>query len=153
MSLDLERVGDWLHAVERWELGDSHAVADFVRRYGIKTNDEREGVARMLTSKPDPRRVVKPSTRAMLRDLDRMLRRRDEARRVHLPAIAAWVTRLRQRLAARGMAADEIDALLRRRRPGYLRPMTPTLDDVYAALALRHRVSVDAIRKLHRRHR
>lgn len=148
-----DRLGDWAHAVERWELGDPQAVADFVRRYGVEGDVEREGVARMLTTKPDPRRIVKPSTKAMLRDLDRMLRQRDEIERVHLPAIAAWVARLRRRLASHGMSDVEIDALLRRRRPGYLRPKKPSLDDIYVVLAQRHRVSDDAIRKLHKRHR
>lgn len=153
MSLDLARVSDWLHAVEKWELGDPRAVADYVRRYGIQSDDERESIARMLTTKPDPRRAVKPHTKAMLRDLDSMLRQRDEAQRVHLPAIAAWVARLRQRLAVRGMTDKEVDALLRRRRPGYLRPKAPTLDDVYLALAYIHGISDEATRKLHARHR
>lgn len=149
MSFDfLQRATDWLHAVERWEAGDARALAEFVLRYGVDSEHERREVARMLTTRPDPRRGTRPGTQAMLRDLARMLRKRDEVTQ----AVAPWLARLRRRLAAH-MTEDQVEALLRRHRPGYLRPRLPTLDDIYTAIAQRHRVTADAVRKLHRRHR
>lgn len=148
MTFDIDRASDWLHAVDRWEAGDARALAAFVLRYGVDSDDERREVARMLTSKPDPRHRTKPSTKAMLHDLDRMLRLRAE-----LPlAVTPWVQRLRRRLGAY-LSAEQIEVMLRSRRPGYLRPEPPTLDAIYNAIAQRHRVSIDAVRKLHRRHR
>jgi hypothetical protein len=148
VTFDFDRACDWLHAVERCEAGDARALAAFVLRYGIDSADERREVARMLTSKPDARRGTKAGTQAMLRELDRMLRLRDEVPQ----AVTPWVRRLRRRLAAH-LSAEQVEALLRRHRPGYLRPKPPTLDTIYTAIAQRHRVTTDAVRKLHRRHR
>lgn len=151
---ELDRISDWMHAVEQWQAGDPRAVADFVRRHGVQSEDEREGIAWMLTMKrPDARAGLKPHTKAMLRDLDSMLRWRAELKRVHLPSIAAWVARLRRRLAATGMTDSEIDALLRRRRPGYLKPRPPTLDDIYTRIAERRGVEPESVKKLHQRYR
>jgi hypothetical protein len=153
MKLDIERVSAWQYAVERWALGDARPLADFVLRYGVRDPHEREAVARMLTSKPDPRRAVKPATQTMLRDLRRALAQREYLTAEFAPHLRAWVLRLRRRLAARGLSAAGIDALLQRRRPGYLRPPRITLDALDAEIARRHGVTPDAIKKLRQRRR
>jgi len=113
---DPVRAGDWLHAVEQWNRGDARAVAGFVLAHGVQTDDERRAVADMLaTPRPDARRATKATTAAMLRDVARMLDRRQR----DLGHLRQWAQRLRLRLAARGCTDEQITQALRERRPGY----------------------------------
>lgn len=149
MSLDIDRMSDWLHAVQQWQRGDARAVAAFVLRYGAQTDDERRAVADMLMSKPDARRGAKAATEAVLRDVDRMIERRQR----DIGNIRLWAQRLRRRLAARGMTRAQIEALLKRHRPGYLQPRGLTDDDIFHAAAALHGMTGDAVTKAHKRNR
>jgi hypothetical protein len=145
--LDLDRISDWSDAVDRWQRGDARALAAFVLRYGVHTDDERHTLARMLTTKPDARRGAKSHTVAALRDVDRMISRsaRDKSH------IQDWAARLRIKLVARGWTAAQIAQALGRRH--YLHPKGPTNDDIFAAVAALHGMEAEAVEKAHKRHR
>lgn len=157
MTFNVRRVSDWLHAVERWEYGDPGAVADFVRRYGVEGEHERDEIARMLLTHPDPRKMVKPSTVKMLQELRFMLRCREQDAADLLEFAeyaAAHLRRLRSRLARRGWHRDSIEQVLRARRPFLFKPhevTMPTVDDVRRGVAERYGVSVDSLMRQEKR--
>lgn len=122
---DIERTSEFWHACGRWALGDAAAIADFVSTYGVHSEHERAEVARMLTSKPDPRKALKPATLKVLQHLDTSMRRRDEVLRM-------W-PELTQGLS------------------GSIRK--PTQADVFDGVAKLHRMEPEAVAKLWRRHR
>jgi hypothetical protein len=111
-TFDIDRSSDWLHAVTQWKRGDARAVADFVLRWGVQSDDERRQVADMLTTKPDARRGLKAHTTELLDELARMLERRHRSER----ELAEYVDRLRRRLAGRDWTDAQIAQALQRRR-------------------------------------
>ena len=150
---DIDRVSEWLAAVERWEAGDPEAVVLFVRRNGVQEDYEREDIIRMLTTKPDKRLVVKQNTKGILRDLESYERQRERQIREDILHLHTWVKRLRVKLAARGLTDEQITELLARRKPGYLSlPKPPTLEEMFSLVAARHGITVEAVKKTRQRH-
>jgi len=150
---DVDRYSDLLEAVTRWEYGDARPMAAFVLKHGAHSDEERRQVARMLTTRPDARKTVKPATKAMLREVETLLRKQAWVNGPFTANLHEWVARMRLRLAARGLSPTAIDLLLKRRRPGYLRAPNLTLADIDAAVATRHNVTADAVAKLRQRKR
>jgi len=150
---DLDRYSELLEAATHWEYGNAEPIAAFVVKWGAQSDGERQHIARMLTTRPDARKTVKPHTKLMLREVESLLRHRAYVNGPVIAHIHKWVARLRLRLAARGLSPTAIELLLKKRRPGWLRPYPVTLADIDADVAKRYNVTADAVTKLRQRKR
>jgi hypothetical protein len=149
-EIDIDRIGDWEAAIERWEWGDPEPLAAFVLQWGVVGEEERKEVARMLTTRPDPRQKRKPSSERMFEDLDKYREQRRWMQEDFLPHLAQWVKRLKRKLEARGWSEGRIRLELTRRN--YLeKPKLPTLNEIYGLVADRHRISPEAVLQARKR--
>jgi hypothetical protein len=124
-------------------------LAEFVERWGVRTDEERRFVAAALIHRPDARKSAKPQTEALLADLDHALRYRRFWNEQFIPNQERRLVRAHQWLTRHGLPEKAITKKLK--NPRWSVPAPKTLDDVYAWVGDRHGMTAGAVKQAHHR--
>jgi hypothetical protein len=124
-------------------------LAEFVERWGVRTDEERRFVAAALIHRPDARKSAKPQTEALLADLDHALRYRRFCNEQFVPNQERRLVRARQWLGRQGLPEEAITEKLKSR--SWSVPAPITMDQVYAWVGNRHCLTPEAVKQAHHR--